>query len=186
MLSAFLGSPLPMQGKDLLRSPGGRKERITPACAGKSSSEGGIIFPPTDHPRLCGEKFCQRGGSLTDDGSPPPVRGKVATVTALCLRLRITPACAGKSNGTVEGTADAKDHPRLCGEKYTFSICAFLLYGSPPPVRGKGTLRSSHCCQMRITPACAGKSISDDVTSLSNWDHPRLCGEKICIGSSSG
>ena len=50
------------------------------------------------------------------------------------------------------------DHPRLCGEK---QIPLFL------------------CNEFhRITPAYAGKSVSDCRQNRNFWDHPRLCGEK--------
>ena len=71
--------------------------RITPACAGKSDSDGVIIVKCWDHPRMCGEKSNSPLGSLTTMGSPPHVRGKVAESTVDILGVRITPACAGKS-----------------------------------------------------------------------------------------
>ena len=56
------------------------------------------------------------------EGSPPHVRGKVRYSSPIPFDMRITPACAGKSMGE-SGTADAaRDHPRMCGEK--FSTCS--------------------------------------------------------------
>ena len=50
------------------------------------------------------------------DGSPPQVRGKPFAQLYIKLRLRITPAGAGKT-GTTIGTEVANgDHPRRCGE----------------------------------------------------------------------
>ena len=52
----------------------------------------------------------------------------------------------------------AKDHPRLCGEKY-------LTLGGNSSLKG-------------ITPAYAGKSGCLTFFSVQTRDHPRLCGEK--------
>ena len=54
---------------------------------------------------------------LKDTGSPPPMRGKVVSVFSGSVSLRITPAYAGKRNFLTTITYNAKDHPRLCGEK---------------------------------------------------------------------
>ena len=50
-----------------------------------------------DHPRVCGEKLEKLKIFVKKLGSPPRVRGKETTITDVDLRIRITPACAGKS-----------------------------------------------------------------------------------------
>ena len=98
---------------------------------------------------------------------------------------RITPACAGKRIRWRPSWYRRRDHPRLRGEK------GFLLYpccsfgGSPPLARGKGLLLPPLVSPVRITPACAGKSIAGFPVSLSDGDHPRLRGEKR-IGADGG
>ena len=76
-----------------------------------------------------------------------------------------------------------KDHPRLCGEKGSWSVQIQGIMGSPPPVRGKDPEQCPDCRKTRITPACAGKSrvLSSSYTLCK--DHPRLCGEKSCFRS---
>ena len=71
--------------------------RITPAYAGKRLETASLIVRNQDHPRLCGEKshFVKCSRSFT--GSPPPMRGKVASFTTQAHNARITPAYAGKS-----------------------------------------------------------------------------------------
>ena len=71
-----LGSPPRMRGKACCWPSLPRRDRITPAYAGKS------LFRPRrrpaawDHPRVCGEKK-KSGGSITSKtGSPPRMRGK--------------------------------------------------------------------------------------------------------------
>ena len=52
-------------------------------------------------------------------GSPPRMRGKADYTPVVDVRVRITPAYAGKSPaGRADGPA-LQDHPRVCGEKET-------------------------------------------------------------------
>ena len=111
--------------------------RITPACAGKRFFQGGQGKTEGDHPRLCGEKLRGACNHSKVIGSPPPVRGKECLHYFLLYFLRITPACAGKS------------------ERFKFCLGNV---GSPPPVRGKAPWSFLTACRARITPACAGKS----------------------------
>ena len=71
-----------------------------------------------------------------------------------------------------------QDHPRLCGEKWIFSLWTNTAPGSPPPMRGKGRKNTDAVRPYRITPAYAGKrwEMYGDTTPVQ--DHPRLCGEK--------
>ena len=45
-------------------------------------------------------------------------------------------------------------------------------------MRGKGTFIEKNPALVRITPAYAGKSGSENATNPAYKDHPRLCGEK--------
>ena len=51
--------------------------------------------------------------------------------------VRITPACAGKSNFNTICCMFNQDHPRMCGEKEQSLRMRFRCQGSPPHVRGK-------------------------------------------------
>ncbi len=132
-----------------------------------------------DHPRLCGEKSAFSSTSLSSWGSPPPMRGKVASIFVPAISSRITPAYAGKSNIVVPSEQPTKDHPRLCGEKSRYSVTLCITAGSPPPMRGKGNERAEISDRDRITPAYAGKSEMRKQSPLNEQDHPRLCGEKL-------
>ena len=61
------------------------------------------------------------------------------------------------------------------------------MIGSPPRVRGKLLMRGSRPCECRITPACAGKTLSMSSRILRRKDHPRVCGEnrrnRHCAGA---
>ena len=92
-----MGSPPPMRGKAGRCAASVPNWRITPAYAGKSLMRSLCLYPPWDHPRLCGEKS---SGALVvgrNAGSPPPMRGKVSFRLFYGSVLRITPAYAGKS-----------------------------------------------------------------------------------------
>ena len=56
-----------------------------------------------------------------------------------------------------------------------------VLTGSPPPMRGKDTLRTCDCAAIGITPAYAGKSLFCTCIQMCSEDHPRLCGEKSMV-----
>ena len=131
--------------------------RITPAYAGKSFQFTHFLFPPWDHPRLCGEKHPIFPPSLIDIGSPPPMRGKVCEHVVTSYSRRITPAYAGKRIRCRCAHAGMRDHPRLCGEKHmeVYAICDII--GSPPPMRGKAGKNQCRWICNRITPAYAGK-----------------------------
>ena len=106
------------------------------------------------------------------------MRGKATAALSPHRRLRITPACAGKSYGDRHGLHLYEDHPRVCGEKSKLGKVCFMSGGSPPRVRGKAFTGCCACCIGRITPACAGKSLLWIVLAPRCQDHPRVCGEK--------
>ena len=86
-----------MRGKGLSELAHTKKARITPACAGKTTSVLPSTLPATDHPRVCGENFQDLAAQYEKAGSPPRVRGKPALNAAAVMGKRITPACAGKT-----------------------------------------------------------------------------------------
>ena len=153
--------------------------RITPAYAGKSATHSVSRIAGRDHPRLCGEKSLISIMSLPRTGSPPPMRGKAARSTPYLGTARITPAYAGKRWETIFVKHLFQDHPRLCGEKWTFSDVFQKIPGSPPPMRGKVSVNRVHSAATRITPAYAGKSFHFPFKRTAVRDHPRLCGEKF-------
>ena len=139
-----------------LRRPGGRRDHPR-MCGEKTllskSSRPSLGSPPHvrgkvdsavfhlgslwDHPRMCGEKSCRTNRSSLEQGSPPHVRGKVFARSLFFVCSGITPACAGKSDGYTAGRTDARDHPRMCGEKDAACCLGAGFVGSPPHVRGK-------------------------------------------------
>ena len=86
---------------------------------------------------MCGEKIHRRFYVQSRRGSPPHVRGKGFPVSVNHDSIRITPACAGKSDFFTKQPYNVRDHPRMCGEKLAYN--------------------KARAQQDRITPACAGK-----------------------------
>ena len=127
---------------------------------------------------MCGEKTGLSSRISPCGGSPPRVRGKVATLTFFRLFSGITPACAGKSRAPDGARSAPKDHPRVCGEKCYPNNHLQGNKGSPPRVRGKVAQNKGYKIATRITPACAGKSAGAYPADIVVEDHPRVCGEK--------
>ena len=73
-----------------------------------------------------------------------------------------------------------EDHPRVCGEKQLDRNRPGWPIGSPPRMRGKGLAGVENAADVGITPAYAGKSVTDIVAKRVDRDHPRVCGEKWC------
>ena len=98
---------------------------------------------------------------------------------------RITPAYAGKRNSFRPLRCRHRDHPRVCGEKGDAQSRFFQATGSPPRMRGKEGVCVNDQSEHGITPAYAGKSISYLFRGVFLWDHPRVCGEKLRLPSTS-
>ena len=174
----YQGSPPRVRGKVSLSGTKSSSTRITPACAGKSQIQRGVLYTAEDHPRVCGEKTLRIDVFDASVGSPPRVRGKVHRVSVFVHDHGITPACAGKSIASPFSFTLLQDHPRVCGEKPFLAAELALMTGSPPRVRGKAFMKRYFSSYGGITPACAGKSHTLRFRIPRHRDHPRVCGEK--------
>ena len=111
-------------------------------------------------------------------GSPPRMRGKARGCDTQPGDIRITPAYAGKSARAFANSIRSRDHPRVCGEKAIASSKVLSIKGSPPRMRGKERRAKKSALLFGITPAYAGKSLTEFCGSTGRKDHPRVCGEK--------
>ena len=175
----FIGSPPRVRGKLEFLLVSGMKERITPACAGKTEYDGKPTLATRDHPRVCGENGSVLCSQRIAQGSPPRVRGKRSPDSGYPHVNGITPACAGKTILIGYSLAIGKDHPRVCGENGAQTEVYHETLGSPPRVRGKRATGAGRNRRSGITPACAGKTPSNCPTKSTSRDHPRVCGENI-------
>ena len=135
---------------------------ITPAGAGKTRTATASLFAETDHPRRCGENCQEFIHFCIFIGSPPQVRGKPG---------------GGSGPGDTIG-----DHPRRCGENFFFVFLLLPIPGSPPQVRGKHRSNAQKAVKYRITPAGAGKTMLYIIAQILYKDHPRRCGENKSHG----
>ena len=101
---AGVGSPPLARGKEIRRSGLAVIAGITPACAGKSYVCGFSYMVCWDHPRLRGEKEHDIVLKDYSQGSPPLARGKESSNATKNILCRITPACAGKSFPSDDGS----------------------------------------------------------------------------------
>ena len=152
-----MGSPPRRRGKERSTALVGTPTRITPAWAGKSFQRARKIKERGDHPRVGGEKSGNGGVRPMWQGSPPRGRGKAHVLRPRCLRPGITPAWAGKSEGTDCARAENGDHPRVGGEKAAYLRAVCGPRGSPPRGRGKARGAPLFRQHLGITPAWAGK-----------------------------
>ena len=183
-----MGSPPRARGKEALlanccpnfwdhpRARGGRGSRSS-KCRSKAYN----------HPRVRGEKALSVTLVRPTPGSPPRARGKASTVCSTSRHgNRITPACAGKSSPKHLSPSRMKDHPRVCGEKWTRPACAVYAgdhprvcgekqrsdravsqtaLGSPPRVRGKDIAALiAACSRAGSPPRVRGKARSSSHT----------------------
>ena len=109
-----------MRGKRDSESMGRGRRRITPADAGKTRHLSQRRRSAQDHPRACGENAKIWNPAPSIAGSPPRMRGKrVGAVNPLHM-AGITPAHAGKTDRRRDEPPLYEDHPRACGENYSY------------------------------------------------------------------
>ena len=132
---------------------------ITPACAGKTPLIKVLRTKSWDHPRVCGKNLKRSGMRKFQTGSPPRVREKLECIVLTPLKVRITPACAGKTLTRKAFFRELWDHPRVCGKNFDLVTLSNSNTGSPPRVREKPRDGLLSVSKTRITPACAGKTL---------------------------
>ncbi len=65
---------------------------------------------------MCGKDWTRTSVKRFRPGSPPRVRERRIGEFICRLNIRITPACAGKTNLQIEKLKKMWDHPRVCGK----------------------------------------------------------------------
>ena len=193
-----VGSPPHARGRLLAWNDHAKKVRITPACAGKTATLKPDHIPTVGSPPhargrrwdlslwrpgdgitpACAGKTARRRPRRNCRGDHPRMRGEDTTFFFAPYVLPwITPACAGKTplpGGVPQRTGD---HPRMRGEDMTCTLPGCLATGSPPHARGRRKKTMLTRQDFRITPACAGKTMSDGDFHTVTPDHPRMRGE---------
>ena len=93
----------------------------------------------------------------------------------------IIPAYAGSTRQGPCGRRSRRDHPRVCGEHSGVTKKSTKVSGSSPRMRGALRFRTAKVKMHGIIPAYAGSTRSRRSTSQAWRDHPRVCGEHICV-----
>ena len=132
--------------------------RNTPAEAGKTWFRPSARERAKKHPRRGGEDLRSTSGSATTPETPPPRRGRQSRVHVYELPLRNTPAEAGKTGAGLAALTIIWKHPRRGGEDSSSKEWPSSLRETPPPRRGRPSVRGSCCSSPRNTPAEAGKT----------------------------
>ena len=162
----------PFKFKDIIFQSG-----IIPADAGNT------IMTPTelalleDHPRGCGEHKPTPLSGRHCRGSSPRMRGTLGIIVISGLLLGIIPADAGNTSCHRHRAYASEDHPRGCGEHYTWPYGVDLSEGSSPRMRGTRQGMRALMKSQLIIPADAGNTASSMTGTGTTKDHPRGCGE---------
>ena len=157
------GSPPRVREGQRLSSLRRRWIRITPACAGRTLAFC-LVFPTAqDHPRVRGKDICQIFSFFRCIGSPPRAREGPNAEDTSGGADRITPACAGRTIWAALKFAVLQDHPRVRGKDRGMRRRRMSKIGSPPRAREGPPWLDDETMKVRITPACAGRTLKDPV-----------------------
>ena len=151
-------------------------DRIIPACAGRTPSRRSNEPDRPDHPRVCGANYMIANFKDGGHGSSPRVRGERRRHRHHGGGERIIPACAGRTPTSSAPSTHPPDHPRVCGANGVGAGSVAVPVGSSPRVRGELLKRGFGVGDLRIIPACAGRTPSWSESSTTPTDHPRVCG----------
>ena len=174
---SFRGSPPLARGRPFPATFSSFIFRLTPACAGKTHSPRLPAELTWAHPRLRGEDVCHQVAFLSGKGSPPLARGRLVNLCRAHRRCRLTPACAGKTQPCNAHDCQYEAHPRLRGEDLLPVNCLSSPSGSPPLARGRPELVQVRQSRIRLTPACAGKTVQLRQADVRLLAHPSLRGD---------
>ena len=160
------GSSPHARGKRPLQHPNGASNRLIPACAGKTKRNRAIFVRLPAHPRMRGENASAYIKSLLGDGSSPHARGKPGRGLRRLAVVRLIPACAGKTALPSLSALSIRAHPRMRGENGSMSVLMMGRVGSSPHARGKQAGAGELAADVRLIPACAGKTCNSDRTVM--------------------
>ena len=153
--------------------------RFIPALAGNIRQLVRKIQGGTVHPRACGEHSCCKSQNMWTSGSSPRLRGTSVLSLMQGKTIRFIPALAGNIHEMESATRVWTVHPRACGEHYADSFASASFTGSSPRLRGTLEFALHAVFQRRFIPALAGNMPKESAAVLTEWVHPRACGEHL-------
>ena len=154
--------------------------RSIPACAGEPAAGRTCSLWTRVYPRVCGGTIGgaksgvhSAGLSPRVRGNPhawrrppgpprsiPRVRGNLGHKAGLTAGLRSIPACAGEPAVEVDGGAQGRVYPRVCGGTLPRQVSHLSRPGLSPRVRGNPRDSDDRKCPSWSIPACAGEPLS--------------------------
>ena len=149
-----------MRGKHSFRPSRSGGSASTPAYAGQTLTEAGLIgspFPLPPHMR----------GKLPDDLEPLP-------------REASTPAYAGQTPYVLISPETSRLYPRICGANGDAAAAAAAEWPLPPHMRGKLALCTLEKDLFASTPAYAGQTWFLYCALMWTSLYPRICGANLC------
>ena len=156
--------------------------RFIPACAG--NAQHGCIRRSTSpvHPRMRGERARAMPARASAIGSSPHARGTRADYRRCRSGRRFIPACAGNASPARSGGPRGPVHPRMRGERSSYSLLSRFGAGSSPHARGTPRGARADRFPGRFIPACAGNARFPFRKSSEYTVHPRMRGERVSVG----
>ena len=152
-------------------------EGLTPAFAGKTSSEPVTAAAIQAHPRIRGEDDRQAPVVWLGAGSPPHSRGRQSDEWTAWGMIGLTPAFAGKTRVYRVSSSTHRAHPRIRGEDQVVVEIHGRVQGSPPHSRGRQWVAAPGLVYWGLTPAFAGKTARNATGDRRRKAHPRIRGE---------
>ena len=174
-----VGSPPLTRERPCRKASTRKKDRITPAHAGKTCEIRHAQVKKQDHPRSRGKDFSHNSSIGMSRGSPPLTRERLQQDSIPPARQRITPAHAGKTPGRLKFFSVARDHPRSRGKDQGVAECLTAIQGSPPLTRERLLCGRRFRSAAGITPAHAGKTTMVLRFIVRLKDHPRSRGKDL-------
>ena len=153
-----VGSPPLTRERPCRKASTRKKDRITPAHAGKTCEIRHAQVKKQDHPRSRGKDFSHNSSIGMSRGSPPLTRERLQPQLQHRHEQRITPAHAGKTAAGLNPAGASEDHPRSRGKDSRAPKIFFCSAGSPPLTRERPRSCRMPNSHSRITPAHAGKT----------------------------
>ena len=148
-----------------------------PACTGKPHGYEVVIVMCWVYPRMYGETVHCKLREDGYEGLSPHVRGNRRFYCLRTTGLRSIPACTGKPEHWVSGSAGRQVYPRMYGETPRSVLPLVALKGLSPHVRGNRAHQDQHPRGNGSIPACTGKPRTDRGRSPGPKVYPRMYGE---------
>ena len=152
-------------------------DRVSPACAGNTSDSCWGFLACLSQPRVRGEHVFTYDPQGSYGGSAPRARGTRRVGGHEARGHRVSPACAGNTQGSAREPSKGSGQPRVRGEHISTVRSSSSLDGSAPRARGTQIEDEARPSIERVSPACAGNTTRRLISSACSPGQPRVRGE---------